>query len=126
MGTLFVPSSFLTAFWLLLINHFQLRQSTSLTSSYSLPSWTTTTTITRINEHDHDNVVNEDGVVVAQPVTSLTDAFAGVASGSLAKTISAPIERMNLLKQLQHSVDPKDASGLRGSVWSVAKTVYKK
>jgi solute carrier family 25 (mitochondrial adenine nucleotide translocator), member 4/5/6/31 len=57
--------------------------------------------------------------------TSLTDAFAGAAAGSLAKTISAPIERIKLLKQLQHSVDPKDAAGLRGSAWSVAKTVYK-
>lgn len=55
--------------------------------------------------------------------TSLTDAFAGAAAGAAAKTISAPIERIKLLKQLQHSVDPKDAEGLRGSAWSVAKTV---
>jgi solute carrier family 25 (adenine nucleotide translocator) protein 4/5/6/31 len=57
--------------------------------------------------------------------TSLTDAFAGAAAGSLAKTISAPIERIKLLKQLQHSVDPKDAKGLGGSAWSVAKSVYR-
>lgn len=58
--------------------------------------------------------------------TSLADAFAGAAAGSLAKTITAPIERIKLLKQLQHSVDPKDAPGLRGSALSVAKSVYQK
>ncbi|CAB9504592.1 ADP/ATP translocase [Seminavis robusta] len=50
------------------------------------------------------------------------DAAAGAGAGAFSKTLTAPIERIKLLIQLQHSVE--GTTRVPQGAWQVARTIY--